>query len=120
MQKASSSTGLTLGIILVLLLSIYFVFHNSKIDYLTETAEIVSCNSFEENFLQSIGFKDKNDCKLLNLELHEAYVDDCLKILKTTGNTEYDLALLNSCVYHSFAKTRTSLNAEYYIFKHKK
>ncbi len=83
-------------------------------------AQIVSCEGYEEDFLKEMGFKDRNSCVDLNVSLHKQYTDDCINLIRSSSDMDYNLKLLDLCVYHSFEKQAVSLSSEYVIYKRNK
>ena len=106
--------------IFVALVSFYLGSQYQNINYSKEIEHFVSCKPYEEEFLQKMGFKDKNDCVQFNKELEDEYKNSCLEVIKKTDNTEFNEKSLRSCIYYSFSKARTSFDSNYYIFKHLK
>lgn len=103
------------GVIIGYFLSIA-VINNKNIDYVKRVEQIMSCKSFENKFLYSIGFSSREDCYKFNLELYDEYVSSCKEVLVITENRLYNQESLNSCVYYFFAKARVALDTEYYVF----
>lgn len=85
----------------------------------TRLSEIISCSGYENNFLKTLGFNDQEDCVKLNTALLKQYSDNCLKEIKTTTREDYNLKLLNSCIYYSFEKNAVFLESEYFVYKSK-
>lgn len=81
------------------------------------TTEMVSCDRYEEGFLKTEGYSDKENCVDLNLALQRQYLDDCSSNLKTTGKESYDRELMDKCVYHRFAINEIFLASQYFLYK---
>jgi hypothetical protein len=91
-----------------------------RVDPIKRVAQIVSCEGYEEDFLKTMGFQNRDDCRDLNLSLHMQYVDDCLKDIKISNDESHDKKLLDLCVYHLFEKNTISLSSEYARYKEEK
>jgi hypothetical protein len=91
-----------------------------QIDYAKKIAGLVSCAPYEESFLQSVGFKNRNDCVDFNIELEDVYKNDCQEVIEKTDNQKFNDVSLDACIYHSFSGARTSFDSKYYVFKHAK
>lgn len=89
------------------------------VDQEKRIAEIVSCSGYENNFLKTLGFQNQEDCSKLNLALHKQYADDCLKEIKVTNREDYNLKLLNACVYYSFERNSVFLDSKYFVYKNR-
>jgi hypothetical protein len=109
-----------LSFTVIILASFYLGSKYQHINYTNEIEYFMSCKPYEEIFLQSVGFKDKNDCIQFNEELEDEYRNSCSEVIKKTNNAEFNKITLTACIYYSFSKARTSFDSEYYIFKHLK
>lgn len=110
----------TVSVAIFALGGFYIGSQHPQINYSREIEVFTSCASYEENFLVSMGFKDRNDCIQFNKELEDDYKNDCLQVIKKTDNQKFNETSLNACIYHSFSKARTSFDSNYYLFKHSK
>lgn len=106
--------------ILLFFLGLYLGNKIWRVDPVKRVEQIVSCEGYEEEFLKEIGFQNRDSCRELNLALHNQYVDDCLKGIKTSNNEFYDKKLLDLCVCHLFEKNAIFLSSEYTKYKMKK
>lgn len=97
------SIGIIIGVLTV---------KQPSIDFNKQTADIISCN-YEEDFLKSTGFTNKEDCQKLNLAVYNQYSENCLKNMKSTKYQDADKVFLDECIYYSFAKQEIPLRQEY-------
>jgi|SRR3989344_798407 len=103
----SNSIGNVASIFLLLLGGFfgYLVgeFRASHIDYLGETASLISCQSYSDEFLRYLGASSKEDCESLNWGLYNQATDKCEAVLGKglkMSNSHYE-DLLQKCVYYS-------------------
>ena len=106
--------------VVVALVSFYLGSQHPQIDYTRKIEDFVSCTPYEDSFLQSMGFKDRNDCIQFNKELEDDFKKDCVEVIKKTDNQKFNTTSLDACIYHTFSKARTSFDSNYYVFKHSK
>jgi hypothetical protein len=119
-MKSTKILFIILSFILTILISFYLGSQYQNINYSKEIEYFVSCKPYKEDFLQKMGFRDRNDCMQFNKELEDEYKNSCLEVIKKTDNTEFNETSLESCIYYSFSKARTSFDSNYYVFKHSK
>src|SRR4051812_22521883 len=66
-QNNNTQTFLLLFSLLLLFLGLYIGRAMWHVDENKRVTELVSCNGYEEDFLKSVGYKDKGSCVDLNL-----------------------------------------------------
>lgn len=118
--KSKKIVLLLISFITIALASFYLGSQYPQIDYERKIKAFVSCTPYEESFLQSMGFKDRNDCIQFNKELEDDFKNDCVEVIKKTNNQKFNTTSLDACIYHAFSKARTSFDSNYYVFKHSK
>lgn len=119
-QNSKKIVILLISFIVIALFSFYLGSQYPQIDYAKKIAGLVSCAPYEESFLQSVGFKNRNDCVDFNIELEDVYKNDCQEVIEKTDNQKFNDVSLDACIYHAFSRARTSFDSKYYVFKHAK
>ena len=101
------SLGSATSIILLLLGGFlgYLVgeYRASHINYLGETASLISCQSYSDEFLEYFGATSRGECESLNWELYNQATDKCEEVLSNglkMSNSHYE-DLFQKCVYYS-------------------
>lgn len=117
MNKANSQNFLIVFALILFSLGLFIGKESEKVDQDKRVAEIVSCSEYDEDFLKTLGFQSRKDCSDLNIALHKQYLDSCSRQIKTTSREDYNLKLLNSCVYHYFESNSIFMNSEYFAYK---
>jgi hypothetical protein len=116
-------TSLLYGFKSVIILSfilIYLLFPNNSIDYGKEITNLISCNSYSEEYLDFYGYTGPNkrkDCENLNFAFHNEALDKCSDTIGyglDINGKDYE-RLLERCVYHQMAGSVGIMKSVSYI-----